>query len=55
MSAGEIMVLENLRFHPGEKAGALDFRRAARLGKVYVNDAFGTMHRKDASIAGVPT
>ena len=56
MSAGEIMVLENLRFHPGEKAGALDFSgELARLGKVYVNDAFGTMHRKDASIAGVPT
>ena len=50
------MVLENLRFHPGEKAGALDFSgELARLGKVYVNDAFGTMHRKDASIAGVPT
>jgi len=53
---GGIMVLENLRFHPGEKAGALDFSgELARLGKVYVNDAFGTMHRKDASIAGVPT
>jgi len=53
---GGILVLENLRFHPGEKAGALDFAGSlARLGKVYVNDAFGTMHRKDASIAGVPT
>jgi len=53
---GGIMVLENLRFHPGEKAGALDFSgELARLGKIYVNDAFGTMHRKDASIAGVPT
>jgi phosphoglycerate kinase len=53
---GGIMVLENLRFHPGEKAGALDFSgELARLGKVYINDAFGTMHRKDASIAGVPT
>ena len=56
LSEGDIMVLENLRFHPGEKAGALDFSgELARLGKVYVNDAFGTMHRKDASIAGVPT
>ena len=56
MAPGGIMVLENLRFHPGEKAGALDFSGdLARLGKVYVNDAFGTMHRKDASIAGVPT
>ena len=53
---GGIMVLENLRFHPGEKAGALDFSGAlARLGKVYINDAFGTMHRTDASITGVPT
>jgi len=53
---GGVMVLENLRFHPGEKAGALDFAgELARLGKVYINDAFGTMHRKDASIAGVPT
>ena len=56
LPAGGVMVLENLRFHPGEKAGALDFAgELARLGKVYVNDAFGTMHRKDASIAGVPT
>jgi 3-phosphoglycerate kinase len=56
LQPGGIMVLENLRFHPGEKAGALDFSgELARLGQVYVNDAFGTMHRKDASIAGVPT
>lgn len=56
LPTGGIMVLENLRFHPGEKAGALDFSGdLARLGKVYVNDAFGAMHRKDASIAGVPT
>ncbi|MAY82056.1 MAG: phosphoglycerate kinase [Deltaproteobacteria bacterium] len=53
---GGVVVLENLRFHPGEQAGALDFSgQLARLGSVYVNDAFGTMHRKDASIAGVPT
>jgi 3-phosphoglycerate kinase len=56
LKSGGIMVLENLRFHPGEKTGALDFSgELARLGKVYVNDAFGTMHRKDASIVGVPT
>ena len=45
MAPGGILVLENLRFHPGEKAGALDFSgELARLGKVYVNDA-GTMHQ----------
>ncbi len=56
LAPGQVLVLENLRFHPGEKAGALDFAGdLARLGRVYVNDAFGTMHRKDASIAGVAT
>ena len=54
MSAGEIMVLENLRFHPGEKAGALDFSgELARLGKVYVNDAFGCCHRAHASVSAI--
>jgi phosphoglycerate kinase len=50
-----VMVLENLRFEPGEQAGDEDFaRRLAAIGDVFVNDAFGAMHRPDASIAGVP-
>ncbi len=55
MKAGDVVVLENLRFNPGEKAGDADFVDAlSRLGDVYVNDAFGTAHRPDASVAGVP-
>jgi phosphoglycerate kinase len=53
--AGAVVMLENLRFFPGEKNNDPDFARAlAELGDVYVNDAFGTMHRPDASIVGVP-
>ncbi len=55
MKPGEVVLLENLRFHPGEKACDEAFVDAlARLGDVYVNDAFGTAHRGDASVAGVP-
>lgn len=51
---GEVLLLENLRFFPGEEANDLDFSQAlARLGEVYVNDAFGTAHRAHASTAGV--
>lgn len=53
---GEVLVLENLRFDPGEKSNDQDFARAlARLGDFYVDDAFGTAHRESASIVGVPT
>jgi phosphoglycerate kinase len=48
---GTLLLLENLRFHPGEKANDLDF--AARLTEAYshyVNDAFGTAHRAHASV-----
>jgi phosphoglycerate kinase len=52
---GSVIVLENLRFLPGEKAGSTDLaRQLANLADVFVNDAFGAMHRKHASITGVP-
>jgi phosphoglycerate kinase len=48
-------VLENLRFNPGEQAGDAGFAgQLAALADVYVNDAFGTCHRKDASMYAVP-
>ncbi len=47
---GEILLLENLRFHPEEKAGDKDFaEKLSKLGDIYVNDAFGTAHRAHAS------
>ncbi len=55
MQAGEVLVLENLRFHPGEQKGDPAFAaQLANLADVYVNDAFGTCHRKDASMYAVP-
>ena len=54
LKAGDVLLLENLRFHPEEEAGNEDFARAlARLGDIFVNDAFGTSHRAHASIAGI--
>lgn len=51
---GDVALLENLRFHPGEQANDPEFARGlARLGDVYVNDAFGTAHRRHASTYGV--
>lgn len=50
-----VMVVENLRFDAGEEAGSSEFARSlAALAEVYVNDAFGAMHREHASITGVP-
>lgn len=51
---GDVCLLENLRFHPGEKANDPAFAdRLAALGDVFVGDAFGTAHRAHASVVGV--
>jgi len=56
MSDGEVLVLENLRFHAGETENDPEFAKAlASLADLYVNDAFGTAHRKHASTYGVPS
>ncbi|TPE39461.1 phosphoglycerate kinase [Pontibacter mangrovi] len=52
LQPGEILLLENLRFHKAEEKGDPEFAKAlASLGDVYVNDAFGTAHREHASTA----
>ncbi len=54
MAPGEVVLLENLRFHPEEEANDPAFAQAlARLGEIYVNDAFGSAHRAHASTEGV--
>ena len=54
MKGGDIALLENLRFHPQEeKNDPLFARELAKLGELYVNDAFGAAHRAHASVAGV--
>ncbi|MFQ6091781.1 MAG: phosphoglycerate kinase [bacterium] len=54
LKEGEVLLLENLRFHPGETSNDEEFsKQLARLGDVYVNDAFGTCHRAHASVVGV--
>ncbi len=51
---GEVMLLENLRFHKEEEANDAAFSKAlADMAEVYVNDAFGTAHRAHASTEGV--
>ena len=55
LQAGEVLVLENLRFYPGEKKGDAAFAQAlADMADIYCNDAFGTCHRRDASMVAVP-
>ncbi|MCL2615189.1 MAG: phosphoglycerate kinase [Dehalococcoidia bacterium] len=54
LKSGEILVLENLRFHPEEEQNDPLFSQTlAKLGDIYVDDAFGTAHRAHASIVGV--
>jgi len=54
LRAGDVLLLENLRFHPEEEANDPDFaRQLAALADVYVNDAFGAAHRAHASTEGV--
>ena len=55
LDAGQIMLVENLRFNPGEEANDPAFAtNLTELGDVYVNDAFGAAHRAHASIVGPP-
>ncbi|MAG14394.1 MAG: phosphoglycerate kinase [Dehalococcoidales bacterium] len=54
LKSGDVLLLENLRFHFGEEAGDTFFAQAlACLGDIFVNDAFGTSHRAHASIVGI--
>jgi len=50
LKAGEVLLLENLRFYPEEKEGDKDFaNKLSKWGDIYINDAFGTAHRAHAS------
>ena len=55
LKTGEVLLLENLRFHKAEKDGDDAFAAGiAKLGELYCNNAFGTCHREDASMVAVP-
>jgi len=55
MKPGDILILENVRFCPGEEKNSPKFaKELAKLGDVFINEAFAVSHRKHASIAGVP-
>ncbi len=54
MKPGDVMMLENTRFHAGEEKNDLDLaKQMAALGEVYVNDAFGSAHRAHSSTEGI--
>jgi phosphoglycerate kinase len=55
LASGEVLLLENLRFHAGEESNDPAFAKAlAALAEVYIDDAFGAAHRAHASVVGVP-
>ncbi len=55
MKPGDVMLIENLRFTPGEEGNAPDFaKQLASLADIYVDDAFAAAHRAHASISGIP-
>ena len=55
LADGDVLMMENLRFHPGEEANDPDFAAAlAALGEVYVGDAFSCTHRAHASVEALP-
>jgi 3-phosphoglycerate kinase len=55
MIPGQIVLLENLRYHKGEKGNDLDFaKELAKLGDFYINDAFSVSHREHASVVQLP-
>lgn len=55
LEPGTALLLENLRYHPGEKSNDREFAsQVAQLGDVFINDAFATAHRKHASMVSVP-
>lgn len=55
LKSGEVLVLENVRFNPGEKDGEASYSSTlASFADIYCNDAFGTCHREEASMVAVP-
>ncbi|MBX4200599.1 phosphoglycerate kinase [Candidatus Parcubacteria bacterium] len=55
LEVGQVLLLENLRFHAGEKGNDPEFvKELSELGEIYINDAFSDSHRAHASIIGVP-
>jgi phosphoglycerate kinase len=55
LQEGQVLLLENLRFQPGEKKNDPEFSaQLAKLGDVFISDAFATAHRSHASVVGVP-